>query len=151
LKEKLNKVILPLLIILAGAYFAFYYVENLHRDYYFLFHKTKTNATIINITNYKANSKILKISYYNLNTNQTETCDFVSDFYFANEIQKNAKTNTDIYYTTLNPCDTYIIDYKSPTIGIIILRVLISILIGVTIIIYIVQLLKNINKLIQNK
>jgi hypothetical protein len=78
-----------------------------------------------------------------------ETCDFVSDLHFGNKIQTDSIRNTDIYYTTYDPCDIYIIAYKSPTIAIIIIRIVISILIGATILYYLIQLFKDISLLIR--
>jgi hypothetical protein len=83
-KEDLNKVIVPLIIILYGSFFAFKYAKNLERDYYFLFHKNKTTANITNIVNNRVRPPVLTVTYDNANTHQTEVCDFVSDNHFGN-------------------------------------------------------------------
>ncbi len=149
MKDKLTKIIVPFVVILCGLYFGLKYIDNLQRDYYFLFHKKKTTADIIEIQNDRRTSCVIKLSYFNDITNKTETCNFKSDLHFGNKIQTDNPKNTDIYYTSFDPCDIYIIEYKSPTIAIIIIRVIISILICGGVIYYFFQFLKVVRELLR--
>lgn len=146
-KENLNRIIIPLLIILSGSFFAVKYAKNLERDYYFLFHKNKATANITNIVNDRVKSCVISVSYNNINTHQIENCDFYSDLSFGNKVQTNSIKSTAIYYTTNNPCDIYIIDYKSPTISIIFIRLVLAIIIVWTLVHYLIILFKNIGQI----
>lgn len=136
-KAKLSKLIL---VIFALIMLGIYYLD-VKNDYYFYTSKKQTNAVIKELKRVEEHVPfVMTLGYYNDFIKQDRECVIKLDGHYGGKFNENLPDRIQIFYTKQRPCDIYIIDYKYPTIAIMVLRMVIFIILFLASVLFTKQL-----------
>lgn len=111
-KNKSNKII----VIICGLIILFIYFLELKNDYFFIYTKESTYASINKLTK-KNRSYLVEINYYNKNLHEFINCYVKVDSSVGRELEKSSQNKILIIYTKQNSCQIYVVENKTPNLG----------------------------------
>lgn len=136
-KNNLNQKLSSFIVLLCALAILIIYSLDLKNDYYFHSTKKKTTAEIEQIEKVQEYKPyILTLGYSNENTKQLEKCVLKLDGRFGGKISEENLKNVELFYTEQSPCDIHIEGYKVPTIGGLILHLIIFLITFLAVIIF---------------
>ena len=113
--------LVKILIIISGLIILVIYSFDIVNDYYYFNTKQATQATINRLTNNKINY-LVEVSYYNENLNGSVSCSVKVDNQFGKELEDANQQLVQIVYTKQSRCNIYLMNYKHPNLGSLILH-----------------------------
>lgn len=116
--NRFRKNISALIVLLCALIITLIYFLDIRNDYYF--HLTRKVATsdvekIVKVQEYKP--YIITLGYFNENTKNRERCNLKLSWKEGSKLHEENIKTLKIFYTKKGPCDIYVVDYKVPTKG----------------------------------